>query len=100
MPSQTESLAAGVPGVQVSPGTPPVQVVLPVAAHAPTPHVVGAGTKSSSDDPLQSSSAPSQVASLAAGVPGVHESTTDPARHETVPVEAQAPTPQEEGVAR
>jgi hypothetical protein len=41
---------------------------------------------------------PLQLASLAAGVPDVHESTTAPLTHEVVPLEAQAPTPQDVGV--
>jgi len=35
--------------------------------------------------------------SSAAGVPGVQVSTTEPLTQEVVPVEAQAPTPQEVG---
>jgi len=83
--------------VQVSPSTPPVQVVLPVETQAPTPHVVGAGAKSSSAVPSQSSSALLQVESSAAGVPGVQLSTTAALTQEVVPVEAQAPTPQDVG---
>jgi hypothetical protein len=98
MPSQTESSAAGEPGVQVSPKAPPVQVVLPVAVHAPTPQVVGTGMKSSSGVPLQSSSSPLQMESSAAGVPGVQLSAMTPLTQEVVPVEAQAPIPQDVGV--
>jgi len=93
-PSHVASSAAGVPGVQVSPSAPPVQLVLPVEAHAPTPQDVGAGTKSSSAVPSQSSSAPLQTESSAAGVPGVQLSTTAPLTQELEPVEAQAPVPQ------
>jgi hypothetical protein len=94
-----ESLGAGAPGVHVSPGTPPVQVVTPVEAHAPTPQLVATGVKSSSLVPSQSSSKPSQVVSLGAGAPGAHESPGVPATHVVIPVEAHAPTPQEVGVA-
>src|SRR5262245_49931081 len=44
MLSQVASDGAGVPGVQVSPTMPPEQTLMPDAAHAPTPHVVGSGT--------------------------------------------------------
>jgi hypothetical protein len=43
--------------------------------------------------PSQSSSIASQVASFAAGVPTVHESTMDPETQDVAPVAAQAPTP-------
>jgi hypothetical protein len=39
------STGAGTPGVQVSVTLPVAQVVVPVAAHAPTPQEVGVGTK-------------------------------------------------------
>ena len=84
--------------MQVSPGTPATQVVLPVEVQAPAPQVVGAETKSSSVEPSQSSSIPLQSESSAAGVPGVQESTTAPLTQEVVPVEAQAPVPQAVGV--
>ena len=94
MPLQTESLAAGVPGVQLSLTTPPTQDVLPVAAQAPTPQLVAVGTKSSSTVPSQSSSIPLQTESAAAGDPGVQLSVTTPPTQEVLPVAAQAPTPQ------
>ena len=40
---------------------------------------------------------PLQSRVTAAGVPGVQESTTDPATQEVEPVAAQAPTPQDVG---
>jgi hypothetical protein len=57
----------GSPASQVSPMTPAVQVVLPVAAHTPTPHVVGSLTKDSSVEPSQSLSVASQSASPPVG---------------------------------
>jgi hypothetical protein len=36
---------------------------------------------------------PLQLASLAAGVPDVHESTTAPLTHDVEPAEAHEPTP-------
>src|SRR5262245_41722675 len=70
-PLQLASSPAGVPVVQVSPVWPPMHVVTPVDEEAPSPHVVGVPTKSSSTSPLQSSSTPLQLASSPAGVPGV-----------------------------
>jgi hypothetical protein len=87
-----------VPGVHVSPGVPATQVVIPVEVHDPTPHDVGVARKSSSAAPSQSSSKPLQTASSPAGVPGVHESTTDPDTQEVDPLAAHAPTPQLVGV--
>jgi hypothetical protein len=68
--------------------------VMPVEAHAPTPHMVGSGTYPSSTVPSQLSSTPSQVTSDVPGVPGVQLSETWPALHEVAPVAAHAPTPQ------
>jgi hypothetical protein len=92
-PLHMASSTAGVPGVQLSTTAPLTQEVEPVEAHAPRPHAVGAGTKSSSVVPSQSSSAPLHVTSLAAGVPGVQLSTIDPLTQEVEPVAAHAPTP-------
>ena len=47
--------------------------------------------------PSQSSSTPSQVASLSAGAPAVQLSWTEPPTQEVAPVDAQAPVPQEVG---
>jgi hypothetical protein len=44
MPSHVASLGAGVPGVQLSCTAPPLQLVLPVLAHAPTPQLVDCDT--------------------------------------------------------
>jgi hypothetical protein len=77
---------------------PATHEVVPVDAQAPTPHELATETYSSSVAPSQSSSTPLQVASLAAGVPAVQESTTDPAMHAVVPVDAHAPTPHEVAV--
>src|SRR6188768_4235563 len=63
MPLQVASAAAGVPVWQLSRSWPSTQLVAPVAAQAPTPQLVAAGAKSSSIEPSQSSSTPSQVAS-------------------------------------
>jgi len=93
-PLQTESSAAGVPGAQLSTTEPLMQLVERVEAHAPTPHVVGVGMKSSSVVPSQSSSAPLQTESSPAGVPGAQLSTTAPLTQEVEPVDAQPPTPQ------
>jgi rubredoxin len=84
--------AVGVPGVQASPGTPFTQVVVPLAAHAPTPQEVGWATMPSSTWPLQLSSIPLQISAV--GVPGVQLSPGTPFTQVVVPVEAQAPTPQ------
>ena len=92
-PSQVASSAAAVPGVQLSTTAPDAQLVEPVEAHAPTPHVVGAGTKSSSVVPSQSSSTPLQMESSIAGVPGEHVSTTEPDTQLKEPVAAHAPAP-------
>jgi hypothetical protein len=80
--------------VQLSSRTPLTQEVVPVAAQPPTPQVVGAETKSSSTWLSQSSSTLLQLASLAAGVPGVQLSTSEPLTQLVEPVEAQPPTPQ------
>ena len=63
----------------------------PLAAQAPTPQLVVWDGIPSSVWPSQSLSRPSQVS--AESVPGVHESTTDPATQEVVPSAAHAPTP-------
>jgi hypothetical protein len=67
---------------------------VPVLAHAPTPQLVACPTYPSSAVPLQFSSMPLQVVSLAAGVPGVQLLCSTPLTHELVPVLAHAPTPQ------
>jgi hypothetical protein len=72
---------------------PATHEITPDAAHAPTPHADAVATKSSSFAPSQSSSMPLHVASLGEGVPGAHESTTDPDTHEVLPDAAQAPKP-------
>jgi len=84
--------------VQESTTDPATHDVVPVDAQAPIPHDVAVEAYSSSVAPSQSSSEPLQVASLAAAVPAVHESTTDPLTQEVVPVDAHAPTPQEVAV--
>ena len=96
-PSHVASSEAGAPGVQLSTTAPLIQDVEPVEAHAPSPHVVGTEAYSSSVKLSQSSSAPLQRESSAAGVPGVQLSTTAPLAQEVEPVEAQAPTPQDVG---
>jgi hypothetical protein len=68
--------------------------VTPVEAHAPTPQLVATETYPSSTWPLQLSSIPLQVVSVAPGFPGRHESTTCPSTHVVIPVDAQAPIPQ------
>jgi hypothetical protein len=95
---QAESSNDGDPGLQVSTTVPVTQVVPPRDEQAPTPQLVGTATKSSSAAPSQSSSRPLQTASSPAGVPGVHESTTDPDTQEVDPLAAHAPTPQLVGV--
>jgi hypothetical protein len=92
--SQLTSLGAGVPGVQLLCTTPPLQLVLPVLAHAPTPQVVATETKPSSTAPLQLSSTPSQVESNGAGAPATQLFCTDPLTQLCVPERKQAPTPQ------
>jgi hypothetical protein len=92
-PSQLASLAAGAPGWHELTTAPFTQVMPPNAPHAPTPHEVGVVAKSSSTLPLQSSSTPLQVASFAAGVPGVQELTSAPLTQLLAPTAAQAPTP-------
>jgi len=62
------------------------------------PHELATETYSSSVAPSQSSSSPLQIESSAAGVPAVHQSTTDPLTQEVAPVEAQPPTPHEVAV--
>ena len=74
-----------------------MQLVDPVEAQAPVPQAVGTETYSSSVELSQSSSAPLQAESSAAGVPGAQLSTTAPLTQEVEPVEAQAPTPQDVG---
>ena len=93
MPSQVASVARGVPGVQNVDTAPATHAVVPVDAHAPTPHVAVTGTYPSSRIPLQSSSTSSHVVSLAAGVPGVHIVTGVPATQSVTPTELHAPTP-------
>ena len=100
VPLQTESSAAGVPGVQLSTTAPLTQEVEPAEAQAPVPQVVGTETYSSSVELSQSSSAPLQAESSAAGVSGVQLSITLPATQDVEPVEAQAPTPQNVGAER
>jgi hypothetical protein len=92
--SQSASMPVGSPASQVSPMTPAVQVVLPVAAHTPTPHEVGSLTKDSSVEPSQSLSVVSQSASMPVGSPASHESDTTPFVHFVAPLPAQMPTPQ------
>ena len=94
MPSQVASSAAGVVGAQVSPSIPAAQVCTPVAAHTPTPQLVAWAAKSSSATPSQSSSRPSQMASSAAGVPGVQVISIAPPTHDSTPEAVQAPVPQ------
>ena len=89
MPLQTS--AEGVPGVQVSPGTPALQVVTPLEEQAPTPQLVGAPEVPSSTVPLQLSSMPLQVS--AEGVPATQLSTVCPLTQEVDPVEWHAPIP-------
>src|SRR3712207_2842162 len=72
---------------------PATQLDMPVALHAPTPHVVGAGTKLSSTTPSQSSSRPSQSLSLPVGAPGAQLSTTLPLTQERMPVRPHTPLP-------
>ena len=71
-----------------------MQLVEPVEAQAPVPQAVGTETYSSSVELSQSSSAPLQAESSAAGVPGAQLSTTAPLTQEVEPVDAQPPTPQ------
>src|SRR6478609_8138522 len=94
MPLHTASLAAAVPGTQLSTRAPPWQRRTPWATHAPTPQLVDVSTKSSSVSPLQSSSSPSQTASLEAGRPGVQLSCTAPFTQDVVPLCAHTPRPQ------
>jgi len=84
--------------VHESTTTPLTQEVVPVDAQAPTPHELATETYSSSVALSQSSSEPLHRESSAAGVPAVHESTTDPLTHAVVPVDAHAPTPHEVAV--
>ena len=92
IPSHTS--AVGVPATHEFATAPFTHELTPAEAHAPTPQAVGPGTKSSSTWPLQSSSIPLHVASLGAGVPGVHVSVTTWLTHAVTPIAAQAPTPQ------
>jgi hypothetical protein len=100
-PSQVVSVAEGAaPGVQLSTTLPAMQLVDPARAHEALPHAVETGTKSSSAAPLQSSSVPSQVVSVAEGAaPGVQLSATLPATQLVVPARAQEAKPQEVAVA-
>jgi hypothetical protein len=95
--SQSASPPVGLPAVQVSPMTPAVQVVLPVAAQAPTPQEVGPLTKDSSVEPSQSLSVASQSASPPVGLPAEQVSPMTPAVQVVLPAEAQAPAPQAVG---
>ena len=66
-------------------------------AVTPGRHVVPpthAEEKCSSVAPSQSSSIPSQLASIAAGAGAAHESTTAPSLHAVAPLLAHAPVPQ------
>jgi hypothetical protein len=74
-----------VPAVQLFWTWPPTQLVLPVAVHAPTPQLTVCDAKSSSFCPSQSSSLALQLASFAAGVPGVQLVTTPPLVHVAEP---------------
>src|SRR5262245_12004910 len=98
MPLQVASLAAAAPGTQLSLTLPPEHESMPLRAHAPTPQLVGLCTKSSSALPLQSSSTPLQVASFAAGEPGVQLSCVLPPEQVSDPLATHAPTPQLVGV--
>ena len=92
--SHPKTWAAGVPGEQLSSTSPRPQLVLPVAPHAPTPQLVATDTKSSSMTPSQSSSVPSQLVSLGAGLPGAQLSVILPETHSVLPLALHAPTPQ------
>src|SRR5262245_42526527 len=97
-PSQSSSTplhvsGEGSPGVHVFCSTPATQDVAPAAWQAPTPHVVLVEIYPSSATPSQLSSRPSQVASEAAGDPGVHVFCSTPATQEIAPAAWQAPTP-------
>src|SRR5262245_33377915 len=94
MPLQLLSSAAGGSGAQVSSIVPATQIRAPTLAHAPTPQLVATGTYPSSTAPLQLSSRPSQVASLAAGGNGTQLSLRTPPEHDVQPALAHAPTPQ------
>src|SRR4051812_46378867 len=94
MPSQVASAVAGVPVRQLSRTCPSTQLLAPVAAQAPTPQLVAAGAKSSSIEPSQSSSTPSQVASVVADAVAWQLSRTCPSTQLVAPMAAQAPTPQ------
>jgi hypothetical protein len=93
MPLQTMSFEAAVPAVHELTTCPCTQFVVPEAAHAPAPQLIVSGAKFSSVLLSQSSSMPLHVASVSAGVPALHESTTTPAKQLVVPVLAQAPVP-------
>jgi hypothetical protein len=84
-PHCTSCTSGKIPGVQESLTTPLTHEVAPSDAHAPVPQEVITEAYSSSVKPSQSSSIPSHVRSFAAGVPGVHESWTDPLTHEVTP---------------
>src|SRR5256885_2361163 len=93
MPLHTVSFEAAVPGVHELTTCPCTQPVVPEAAQAPAPQLIVSGAKFSSVLLSQSSSMPLQVASVNAGVPALHESTTMPAKQLVLPVLAQAPVP-------
>ena len=99
MPSQSASWAAATPGAQESCSAPPEQLTVPVAAQAPCPHWEVWGSQSSSVAPSQSSSTPSQVASLVAPPPAAQVSTTSPPTQTASPTARHAPAPQLVGAA-
>ena len=64
---------------------------MPVAEHAPTPHVVGVDAIPSSVALSQSLSIPSHISAV--GAPGVQLSTITPPTQLNVPAAEHAPTP-------
>lgn len=93
VPSQTLSSPVGLPGVHESSSEPETQLVLPLDSHTPVPHVVDALLNDSSVEPSQSSSLPSHALSSPVGLPGVHESCSDPDTQLVDPVDAHTPSP-------
>jgi hypothetical protein len=104
VPLQLASSPLPVPDMQLSTSAPSTHAVAPLAEHAPTPQVVGAGTKSSSVWPSQSSSTPSQLPSLPPELPPeppapaeppspLQLSMTAPFMHEVMPVPPHDPPP-------
>jgi len=67
--------------------------VTPVDAHAPVPHDVDVETKSSSIDPSQSLSFPSQRSVDDSGDPAEHVSTISPFTQSVSPPEVHTPVP-------